>query len=113
MENRIAVSHETPLSILELSRTFNDYDYALVHKFEEDAEYYEFYKESLRLGRSIILDNSLFELETMFDSKEFAKYVQTLGDINSDNFYYIVPDALEEKDETINSFKDWKENCSG
>lgn len=103
------VSHEIPLDLLEESRVFNDYDYALVHVCQENQEYFDFYKESLRQGREVILDNSLFETETMFDADEFAKYVTELGSINPEKFYYIVPDALEEKQTTINSFKDWNQ----
>ena len=29
------VSHESPLCLLEKSRTYNDYSYALVHLFEK------------------------------------------------------------------------------
>lgn len=101
-------SHEVPLCLMEQSREFNDYDYSLVHKFSEEPQYLEFYKESLRMGRQVTLDNSLFELEEMFDHDEFAKWVIELGSINPDNFYYIVPDALEDKASTINSFKTWK-----
>ena len=32
------ISHESPISMLEKSRDYNDYDYALVHLFEEDKE---------------------------------------------------------------------------
>lgn len=103
------VSHEVPLDMLEISREFNDYDYSLVHLFKENKEYLDFYKESLRQGRTVYLDNSLFELEEMFDHDEFAKWVIELGSINPLNFYYIIPDALEEKDETINSAKEFIE----
>ena len=44
------------------SRSFNDYDYALVHLFETHPKYYEFFEESLLRGREVYLDNSLFEL---------------------------------------------------
>lgn len=101
------ISHECPRCLLEESRTFNTYDYALVHKFKDDKEYLEFYKESLRQGRVVYLDNSLFELEEMFNHAEFAQWVKELGSINPKNFYYIVPDALEEKDKTIESCKDF------
>lgn len=101
------ISHECPRILLEESRTFNTYDYALVHKFKDDIEYLEFYKESLRQGRIVYLDNSIFELEEMFDHAEFAYWVRELGSINPSNFYYIIPDALEEKDKTIESCKDF------
>lgn len=104
------ISHECPRVMLEESREWNDFCYALVHKFQDDKEYLEFYKESLKQGRIVYLDNSLFELEEMFDHDEFAQWVKELGSINPDNFYYIIPDSLEEKDMTINSLKMFTEN---
>ena len=104
------ISHECPRILLEESRHWNDYCYALVHKFKDDKEYLEFYKESLRRGRIVYLDNSLFELEEMFDHAEFAQWVKELGTINPENFYYIIPDALEEKDKTIESCREFKQN---
>lgn len=105
-------SHECPRVLLNDSLNFNDYDYALVHKFKDDREYLEFYKESLRQGRIVYLDNSIFELEEMFDHAEFAHWVKELGSINPDKFYYIIPDSLEEKDTTIESCKEFKQNYS-
>ncbi len=63
------VSHETPVSFLETSRRYNDYDYALVHLFETNPEYYSFFKSSKTLGREVLLDNSIFELGEAFDTK--------------------------------------------
>lgn len=94
------VSHEVPLSLLEDSLGFNDYDYCLVHKYLEDEVYAEFYRDSLKLGRTVYLDNSLFELGEMFSHEEFAKVVEELGGINPDNFYYIVPDLMNEREPT-------------
>tara|TARA_R110002020_G_scaffold435510_2_gene645692 strand:+ start:625 stop:1413 length:789 start_codon:yes stop_codon:yes gene_type:complete len=93
------VSHESPISILKDSRDYNDYDYALVHLFETHPEYYNFFKDSKKLGRQVLLDNSIFELGKSFDSIKFAKYVKEL----KPNFY-IVPDVLEDGYETIKSF---------
>ena len=72
------VSHETPVSFLETSRRYNDYDYALVHLFETNPEYYSFFKASKTLGREVLLDNSIFELGEAFDTKKFVKYVKEL-----------------------------------
>lgn len=102
------ISHESPLALLEESRNYNDYDYALVHLFEEIPYYYEFFKESLKMGRTVFLDNSIFELGVAFDSDTFLEYVEELNAINSENFYYIIPDVLEEKDETIKQFKEFR-----
>lgn len=101
------ISHEVPLVMLEESRSFNDYDYALVHLFDQYPEYLEFYKTSLKQGRMVYLDNSVFELEKMFDHFAFAKRCAELASINSENFYYIIPDALEDKDTTCNSFEEF------
>lgn len=93
------VSHETPISILDHSRNYNDYDYALVHLFDTHPKYYNFFKSSLNLGREVMLDNSIFELGTAFDSEKFADYVRELKPT-----YYIIPDVLEECDATITSY---------
>ena len=93
------VSHESPISILDHSRHYNDYDYALVHLFETHPEYYTFFKSSLSLGREVMLDNSIFELGIAFDSDKFADYINELKPT-----YYIVPDVLEEGKATMTSF---------
>ena len=48
------VSHESPISILEESKTYNDYDYALVHLFETQPDYFNFFKRSLAAGREVL-----------------------------------------------------------
>ena len=93
------VSHESPISMLDESRSYNDYDYALVHLFEEEPEYYNFFKVSKTLGREVLLDNSIFELGHAFDAKKFAKYVEELKPT-----YYVVPDVLEDSQQTCSSF---------
>lgn len=103
----IKVSHESPLMLLATSKSYNDYDYALVHLFEQYPEYHEFFKQSLTEGRTVYLDNSIFELKTAFNSHEFVKYVKELYNINQENFYYIVPDVLEDCDNTIKQFEDF------
>lgn len=93
------VSHESPISILDHSRHYNDYEYALVHLFETHPKYYNFFKTSLLLSREVMLDNSIFELGTSFDSGKFADYINELKPT-----YYIVPDVLEESKATMTSF---------
>lgn len=102
------ISHESPLTMLEKSRKYNDYDYALVHLFEIYPEYFEFFKESLKMGRTVYLDNSIFELGTAFDMDKFIEYVELFRAINDENFYYIVPDVLEDCEATIENFKKFK-----
>lgn len=93
------VSHESPISMLEDSRMYNDYDYALVHLFENHPEYYSFFKQSLAQGREVLLDNSIFELGHSFDPKKFAHYIEELNPT-----FHIVPDVLEDKEGTVSSF---------
>lgn len=97
------VSHESPISMLEDSRYYNDYDYALVHLFETQPEYYSFFKQSLLQGREVLLDNSIFELGHSFNPTKFAEYVKELKPT-----YYIVPDVLEDSQKTISSFHKFK-----
>ncbi len=95
------LSHEVPKCLLNMSRTFNDYDYALVHLFEEDKDYFNFYKESMDMGRRVILDNSIFELGEAFD---FEKYSEWIGELRPTE--YILPDSLQNLDITkINAKK--------
>ena len=93
------IAHEAPLSIFDKVQELTDYDYALVHLFEENEEYYNKFVQALDKGREIILDNSIFELGTAWDSDRFAYWVEKLKPD-----WYIVPDVLDNKDSTIDSF---------
>lgn len=97
------ISHETPISFLDESRKYNDYDYALVHLFDTHPEYYSFFKSSLLQGREVLLDNSIFELKEAFDAVKYAIYIDKLKPT-----YFIVPDVLENSEATIDSFKRFK-----
>ena len=85
----IKIAHEAPKAIFGKMQELTDYDYALVHLFEEDPEYLQQFKEAKENGREIILDNSIFELEEAFDAEKFAGWVLELKPD-----WYIVPDAL-------------------
>jgi len=98
----IKISHESPLSMLEISRTYNDYDYALVHLFETNSEYFSFFKESLKLNRTVLLDNSIFELGVAFETKKYINWINNLEPTE-----YIIPDVLENCDKTIQEAKYW------
>jgi len=96
----IKVSHESPLYLLDASRFYNDYDYALVHLFDRYPEYFQFFRSSVLDNREVLLDNSIFELGKAFDPTQYIKYIDQLQPT-----YYIVPDVLEEYKETVESFK--------
>jgi len=98
------IAHEAPLSIFKRVQTLTDYDYALVHLFDESPEYYQLFKDAVKKGRYVILDNSIFELGKAFDTDKFAEYVRELKPSA-----YIIPDSLEDMAGTIANFLDWEE----
>jgi hypothetical protein len=101
-KNKIKISHECPLCLLEESKNFNDYDYALCHLFDNHPDYYDFFIRSSKQGRMIILDNSLFETSEMFDNNKFLEYINAIQPS-----HYIIPDAFMDKDATITNVKLW------
>lgn len=103
------ISHESPLGLLEYSKDYNDYDYALVHLFELEPLYLKYFEESIKT-RIMYLDNSLFELGTAFDSEKFKEWCEHFCNINEKNFYYIVPDCWADKEKTIDNFKKFNFN---
>ena len=104
----IKIAHESPKSIFEEIQRFTDYDYALVHLFEEDEEYLKQFRAAALKGREIILDNSIFELEEAFDADRFNFWVNDLRPT-----WYIVPDVLEDGYATINKMEDWNNKNLG
>lgn len=95
----IKTYHEAPKSIFHQVQELTDGDYALVHLFEEDRQYYDLFQEALRKGRDVILDNSVFELGEAFNADTFAYWVYALSPT-----WYVVPDVLEDADATIDRF---------
>tara|TARA_B100000212_G_scaffold237956_1_gene181126 strand:+ start:1017 stop:1850 length:834 start_codon:yes stop_codon:yes gene_type:complete len=99
----IEVSHESPISILKHADQYNDYGYALVHLFETHPEYYNHYRQMRQTTDTpVLLDNSIFELGKAFDRNKYVRWIESL-----EPNYYIVPDVLENVDDTIQSWKDW------
>jgi hypothetical protein len=98
----IKIAHESPKSIFKEVQKHTDYDYALVHLFEEDPEYLKQFQDAKEAGREIILDNSIFELEEAFDAEKFAGWVLELKPD-----WYIVPDALEDAKKTVQQMTEW------
>ena len=97
------VAHEAPLCIFDAVQEQSDYDYALVHLFEEDVEYYSKFEQAIAKGRHVILDNSVFELEEAFDSDRFLYWINKLGPTE-----YIIPDVLEDSYSTLQCLDEWK-----
>jgi len=96
------ISHETPISLLEESLSYNSYDYALVHLLPTHKEYKDFYFRCSQKGRHVLLDNSLFELGESYDPEEFAYWIKELQPTE-----YIIPDVFNDKDKTIESYENF------
>lgn len=104
----IKVSHESPISILQTSTLYNDFDYCLVHLLESHPKYYQFFKTARDVyKREVLLDNSIFELGHAFEG---SKFLAAVLDLKPNMF--IVPDVLEESRLTRDSFNSWKTNIS-
>lgn len=99
------ISHEVPIQYLKKSKKFNDYDYCLLHLTYEYPEYKEFYKDS---KRKVLLDNSLFELGDSLSNEQLAK-----GVIDIKPTWYVIPDCLNNRCETVRRFKSFVKDYPG
>ena len=100
--HKIKIAHESPLSIFDQVQSLTDYDYALVHLFEENEEYFNKFKLALQNGREVILDNSIFELGEAFDTEKYRTWIEKLQPT-----WYIIPDSLENRNKTMANIRDW------
>ena len=98
----IKVSHETPLCLLGDSEKFNDYDYCLPHLLDEEEGYLEYFRQAKAKGRYIIMDNSLHELGTAYDSDRLMFWINAL---EPDEF--IVPDVWQDRNASVENAKEW------
>ena len=96
------IAHESPIDIFSVIQPRTDYDYALVHLFEESQQYWDIFIDAKQKGREIILDNSLFELGEAFSADRFIPWVEKLAPT-----WYIIPDVFGNAELTIRSAKDW------
>lgn len=98
----IKIAHESPISVFEEVQKFTDYDYALVHLFDESPEYLAMFEKARDAGREIILDNSIFELGTAFDMDRYAEWIRKFKPT-----WYIIPDMLEDSQGTYRNLQTW------
>jgi hypothetical protein len=91
--------HEAPNCYFEEVQKITDGDYFLVHLFEQNETYLNHAINASKKGREVILDNSAFELGDSFDPDLFAYWVE-----RTNPTYYIVPDALEKAQLTMDRF---------
>lgn len=98
------ISHEVPFCLLEESRKFNDYDYCLPHLLDQSEEYKDFFYESKKQGRYIVMDNSLHELGEAYDHSRLLFWVNELKPNE-----FIVPDVWEDKNASCRNAKQWSQ----
>jgi hypothetical protein len=103
-QTQFLVSHEVPVDFLYESREFNDYDYALPHLLDTNEEYREYFLDSKKEGRYIIMDNSLHELGESYDDKRLIYWINKLEPNE-----FIVPDVWEKRTPTLDNAKKWKQ----
>jgi len=99
---KVKISHEVPFCLLEQSREFNDYDYCLPHLMDENEEYRNFFYESKKMGRYIVMDNSLHELGEAYNTNRLLHWV---NEIKPNEF--IVPDVWEDYTASVVNARQW------
>jgi hypothetical protein len=99
---KVKISHEVPFCLLEKSREFNYYDYCLPHLMDENEEYKNFFYESKKTGRYIVMDNSLHELGEAYNTERLMYWV---NEIKPNEF--IVPDVWEDYTSSIVNARQW------
>lgn len=100
--NKIKVSHEVPLCLLDKSVEFNDYHYCLPHLMDQNKEYKQFFLNMKNKGEYIMMDNSLHELGVPYEKDRLFYWLQELQPQE-----FFVADYWEDKNQSIVSAKEW------
>lgn len=95
------ISHELPLSLLEHSLDWNDYEYCLPHLLDKHSDYRQYFLDSRERDRFIIMDNGLFEGVTHTIQDLLEKIDLIKPDI------FIVPDEWNDSTITAKNAKHW------
>lgn len=98
----IKVNHEVPFCLLNASKKFNDYEFCLPHLLDQNEQYKQHFLDAKEEGRYIIMDNSLHELGTAYDTNRLLYWVTEL---EPDEF--IVPDVWENYSKTVVNAREW------
>ena len=99
---KIKVSHEVPFSLLKESEIFNDYDYCLPHLLDHNEEYRKYFYEAKAKNRYIIMDNSLHELGTAYNTDRLLYWINELQPNE-----FIIPDVWENKNASVVNAREW------
>lgn len=96
------IFHEAPLAIFNQVQALTDGDFALVHLIISNTDYRKRFVDAIAKGRTVFLDNSLYELRETFASDLFVSEIKKLRPTA-----YIVPDSWKDCDKTIALFNDF------
>ena len=102
METRIKVFHEAPFELLYINRDYTDGEYCLPHLLDESEYYRDYFYDAIKQGRYIIMDNSLHELGTAYNTERLMYWI---NELKPDEF--IVPDVWEDKTKSIQNARLW------
>lgn len=100
--NKIKISHEAPLSLMEYIEEYNSYQYCLPHLMDQSELYKNLFLRYKNEGKEIYLDNSLHELGNPYDSERLFYWIDILRPSN-----FFVPDFWEDKTKSIVSAREW------
>jgi queuine/archaeosine tRNA-ribosyltransferase len=111
----ILVSHETPIAYQYSEKDqnrystahWNDYEYALVHLFEQYPNYFDYFKNVVDKGAEVMLDNSMFELKKAFNKERYIQWIDKLNPT-----CYIVPDVMDDAFSTMDLFESWLDTAN-
>ena len=95
------ISHELPISLLNRSYEWNDYEYCLPVFLDKYEEYKDFFLKAKLDGRFIVMDNSLFEGYTHTTEDLIEKINLIQPDI------FITPDDWNNPHTTYKNAKYW------
>jgi len=102
MFKKIKVFHEVPFELLELSIDFTDGDYCLPHLLDQNETYRNYFYKAKTKSRYIIMDNSLHELGTAYNTDRLLYWINELKPNE-----FIVPDVWENKTQSIINARKW------
>lgn len=88
MNKKIKVFHEAPFCIMDTVQLYTDGDYCLPHLLDQNESYRKYFYEAKAAGRYIIMDNSLHELGTAYNTDRLLYWI---NELQPDEF--IIPDV--------------------
>lgn len=102
MNKKIKVFHEVPFSLLEINQNYTDGEYCLPHLLDSNKQYRDYFYKAKEQGRYIIMDNSLHELGTAYNTERLMYWINELQPNE-----FIIPDVWEDKIKSIQNARSW------